>query len=360
MIRRRRGGDNVSVCRFVFQYEGRMAQTMKNLIRLVAGAAMGVVLLVAIPVWAAQKGAPAPAVAGHFTSGYLGVYLRGVGPQEAVRLKLKQAGGAEIMGVDRDAPAGKVGLRAHDVIVGIDGVSVLSDVQLRNILRGMPAGRMIHLRLIREGKPVAVAVKLASQAEVEAAAWPEGVIFTDGFPVSGSASGMPGMPLGSHLGPNVQLREFATLGCDGLDVEPIGRQLASYFGVPQGAGLLVRKVAPNSVAAAAGLQAGDVITAANGMPSSTLRGWLMVVSQNQGKTVKLKVVRNHELKLIQYTPGGHRKQSQLIVPQISAHGSVGTPGVAGNTGAGWAWMESSVVGFEFLSEDGSGLAAVTF
>ena len=301
-MERRRNADNVSGCRFVFQYEEPMTSTKKILIRLVMGAMVGVALMTAIPVRAAHtKAASAPA-AGRFTPGYLGVYLRAAGPQAA-----GQSAGAEIMGVDRDAPAGHAGLRPHDVIVGLDGKPVSNDLQLRNALQSLPAGRVIHLRLVRDGKTMNVAVKLASRTEVEAAAWPEGVIFADGFPVAGSGSSMAGMPYGSHLGPSVKLREFAMLGCDGLDVEPLGRQLASYFGVPKGAGLLVRNVEPKSVGAAAGLHAGDVIMAADGMPSSTLRGWLMVVSQNQGKVVNLKVIRNHQLKLIQYTPGGQNR-----------------------------------------------------
>lgn len=343
MIPGRCGADNVSVRRFVFQYEGRMTLNMKNLMMLVAGGAVGVVLLTAMPAWAAQKARTGGiATAGHFTPGYLGVYLRDVSPQAAARLGLKQAGGAEIMEVDRDAPAGKVGLRPHEVIVGIDGQSVTSGAQLRNILHGTAAGRVIHLKLVRDGKPEDIAVKLASRAEVEAAAWPEGVIFTDEFPVSGSRGEMVGLPRGDHLGPNVKLQEFAMLGCDGLSVEPIGKQLASFFGVAQGAGLLVRAVDPHSVAADAGLQAGDVITAANGMPSSTLRGWLMVVSQNQGKTVKLEVIRNHKPKLIQYTPGGRPQQSRLERPERLERRGADVAMGEWNSGLNRVWTESSV------------------
>ncbi len=306
MTQRRCDADNVSVCRFVFQSEGRMAQTMKILARLVFGTALGCLLLGGVPACAVQKGSSHPVSAKPFTPGYLGVYLRGVNAQTAAKLQLKRAMGAEILGVDRDAPAGKVGLRPHDVIVGVDGKSVATGLQLREILRSMPAGRTIHLQIIRDGKPKNVTVKLASRAEVEADAWPAGVIFTDGFPSAGTTEGIP---FGRNLGPNVTLREFAMVGCDGLEVEPIGQQLASYFGVPHGMGLLVRAVEPHSVAAAAGLEAGDVITAANGMPSGTLRGWLMVVSQNQGKSVKLQVIRNHKLKMIQYTPGGRSNRA---------------------------------------------------
>jgi len=48
----------------------------------------------------------------------------------------------------------------------------------------------------------------------------------------------------------------------GITVEDLDTQLADYFGVKEG--VLVKSVAEGSVAAKAGLKAGDVITAING------------------------------------------------------------------------------------------------
>ena len=291
-----------------------MRQTTKILVKRALMTVVGAVLLGGVPVLAAQSGSLRPVAQGQFTPGYLGVYIRGVDAQTAAHLKLKDAKGAEIMGVDRDAPAGKVGLRPHDVIVGINGHPIANEVQVRQILQGIPAGRTIHLRIIRSGKPKSVTVKLASQAEVEAEAWPEGVIFTDGFPALSEGSGLATSPFSHNPGSNVKLREFAIVGCDGMEVEPVSKQLANFFGTPRGMGLLVRNVEPHSNAETAGLQAGDVIVAANGIPAGTLRGWLMVMSQNQGKTVKLKVIRNGKQMRIQYVPGSRRQQSRLSVP----------------------------------------------
>lgn len=310
---------------------------MKMMIRLLLGAAVCGFLLSSAPVRAAQTGHFSPATAGHFTPGYLGVYLREAGAPVPAGSDAKQATGAEIMGVDRDAPAGRAGLRPHDFIVGIDGQSITSGAQLRNILHGMPPGRTIHLRVISAGRTEDIAVKLANRAAVEASSWPRGAILADGFPIASAGMGVANMPSERDLGPNVKLHEFAMLGCDGLDVEAIGRQLAAYFGVPQGMGLLVRNVAPDSVAAKAGLQAGDVITDANGMPSNTLRGWLMVVSQNQGKMVRLKVIRNHKSKLIEYTPGGRRQQSRLAAPVIFREHAERWTGWNDDSQMSWAW-----------------------
>ena len=50
----------------------------------------------------------------------------------------------------------------------------------------------------------------------------------------------------------------------GVSVDTISGQLADYFGVSDGDGVLVTSVRDDSVAAAAGLCAGDVITAIDG------------------------------------------------------------------------------------------------
>ncbi len=312
------------------------------------GAAIGALLLGGLPAMASQRGDSSAKPSAHRTPGYLGVYLRAVNPQSGAKQNGKSVKGAEIVGVDRDAPAGKVGLEPHDLIVAVNGHSVTNAMQVQQMLHSLSAGRTIHLRIVRDGKPRTVTVTLASRAKVEAEAWPNGVILADGLPDIRMASNFGGVPFAKNLGPNVSFREFVMVACDGLDVEPIGKQLANFFGVSQGMGLLVRHVDPHSSAAAAGLEAGDVITAANGMPSGTLRGWLMVVSQNQGKTVKLKIIRNHKTKLIHYTPAGHTQQSRMTPFQPFAKSQV-PGGWTGDRNGGisgaqlsWFWASSTV------------------
>ena len=52
---------------------------------------------------------------------YLGVDISDVSPDRVAELKLKDEHGVEITMVDEDAPAGKAGLRAHDVILSLNG-----------------------------------------------------------------------------------------------------------------------------------------------------------------------------------------------------------------------------------------------
>jgi S1-C subfamily serine protease len=79
----------------------------------------------------------------------------------------------------------------------------------------------------------------------------------------------------------------------GIDAEDIGGQLGSFFGAPDGEGILVRSVNSGSAADKAGLKAGDVITSFNGERVRSL-GDLRekLASQNDAKTAKIGVLRN--------------------------------------------------------------------
>ncbi len=52
----------------------------------------------------------------------------------------------------------------------------------------------------------------------------------------------------------------------GVTVQPLDRELAAYFGVPNATGVVVNSVGADSPAAAAGLRAGDVLTVLDGGP----------------------------------------------------------------------------------------------
>jgi serine protease Do len=82
--------------------------------------------------WAAHaySGAPSPAAHGGGSSpGYLGVDLRDLSEEQVSAIHQHDARGAEIVLVDHDAPAGKAGLREHDVVLRINGQAIVSQDQ---------------------------------------------------------------------------------------------------------------------------------------------------------------------------------------------------------------------------------------
>ena len=79
----------------------------------------------------------------------------------------------------------------------------------------------------------------------------------------------------------------------GIDAEDLSGQFGTYFGAPDGEGVLVREVNSGSPAEKAGVKSGDVITTLNGERIRSL-GDLRekLAAKREDKTVKLGVLRN--------------------------------------------------------------------
>src|SRR5689334_10369080 len=180
---------------------------------------------------------------------YLGVDIRDITQDRVGPLKLKEERGVEITMVDQDAPAGKAGLREHDVILDFNGTPVESEEQLRRMIRETPVGRTVTLGISRDGSPMKLSVQLAEHSKV----------LTGRRIEIPPVPPIPDMDFGNRIDvPNVMVvRNLSpTLG---VQTENLGQQLGDFFGVKNGEGVLVRSVEKGSPAEKAGVKAGDVI-----------------------------------------------------------------------------------------------------
>jgi membrane-associated protease RseP (regulator of RpoE activity) len=81
---------------------------------------------------------------------------------------------------------------------------------------------------------------------------------------------------------------------EGLSLEPLTKQLAEYFEVPGGRGLLVTEVRSGSDAEKAGFKAGDIVTKVNGVTvheTGDIRDELDDRSSEKSKEVPFDVLR---------------------------------------------------------------------
>lgn len=174
---------------------------------------------------------------------WLGVQLSDVSADKARALKLPGEYGAVVEEVEEDSPAAKAGLQANDVILSFAEERVRSVAHLRRLLEETPPGRRVRLEVSRGGqtRPVEVTVEERRMRLV-----------------------VPEIQVGPIEIPEVQVPEFNfrlfTRGPRlGISADELTPQLAEYFGVKQGKGVLIREVMVGSAAAQANLKAGDVI-----------------------------------------------------------------------------------------------------
>ena len=97
------------------------------------------------------------------STGYLGVDVQDITKERMADLKLKEERGVEVLMVDQDAPAGKAGLKEHDVILEFNGAKVESVEQLRRMIHETPPGSTVRMIVSRNGQVQTVAMPLAAR-----------------------------------------------------------------------------------------------------------------------------------------------------------------------------------------------------
>jgi serine protease Do len=236
------------------------------------------------------------------TSSYLGVDIADVTKDRMGALKLKEEKGVEVTMVDQDAPAGKVGIKEHDVILTMNGTPIESGAQLRRMIHETPPGRMVTLGLSRDGQPLSLQVQLADKHK-EMSSWPKpGDLHINIPPIH-----VPDIDI-----PSMNMVVVTSSARSGLMVENITPQLGDFFGVKDGNGVLVRSVEKGSRAEKAGFRAGDVIVKVNSQPVHDTSDFSHAVKSRSGNSVNVGVVRDKKEQTLNLTLPERKESSELL------------------------------------------------
>src|SRR5205823_7218219 len=157
---------------------------------------------------------------------YLGVDTRDIRADRLSALKLEEEHGVEVTLVDQDAPAGKAGIREHDVILTLNGTQVESVEQLRRMIREIPPGRVVTLGISRDGQPMTIKAQLADRKNT--AMGPQGKPFKFVAPM------IPPIPTIPDIDVPVSIVVLHSSTRSGLMVENLTPQLADFFGAKNG------------------------------------------------------------------------------------------------------------------------------
>lgn len=246
-------------------------------------------------------------------SSYLGVDTRDVTPDRLSELKLKEEHGVEVTLVDQDAPAGKAGIKEHDVILTLNGTQVESVEQLRRMIREIPSGRTVTLGISRDGQPMTLKAQLADR---------KNAFFVTPKVKPFVAPLIPPMPVIPEIDMPMSVVVVHSSMRSGLMVENLTPQLADFFGAKNGQGVLVRSVDKGSRAERAGFRAGDVIVKINGQPIHDSGDFTHALHGRKTDSVNVGIVRDKKEQTLTLTLP-ERKQSELFdesfeIPDIDA------------------------------------------
>jgi serine protease DegQ len=187
---------------------------------------------------------------GSVKHGTLGVQTQDLTAEIAGMLGAAPGQGAAVTRVRADSAAAAAGLKAGDVIIALNGKPIHGDNDLHNAEGLAPIGADIELKLIRDGKPLTLNVRLATEL-LESA---------------------DGATLDSRL-------QGAQLSDAGDRVRREGLN-----------GVSINRIAASSHAANAGLKAGDLIIGINQVDIGGLKDLKLVLARHP-RQVLLSVVR---------------------------------------------------------------------
>jgi len=264
-------------------------------------------------------------------SGFLGVYAENINRENMGRYRLNEVRGVGVTQVVKDSPAEKAGLRKDDVILRIDGENVNSVRKLNRLVAEMAPDHSVRIAVSRGGAEQELTATIGKRDNSvmardffrgEPRVW-------KGFGNNGKAFKWEG-PLFNRenlLDNNGDLTFFFTNSRRiGVSTMALTKQLADYFGIAGGKGVLVTSVTEGSPAAAAGVKAGDVITAIDGEPVDSSGDVSRVINNKKEGDVTLTIIRNRAQQTIRVTPkqgggcsgtvGPPEMGRRIVIPRI--------------------------------------------
>jgi serine protease Do len=212
---------------------------------------------------------------GKVTRGYLGAGVADVTQDLAQQFKAPDTQGAFVQNVTPDGPSAKAGLKAGDIIRKFDGKDATDANNLISKVTDAAPGSIATLEILREGSPMTLKVTLAQRPENLAA---------------GNTPGTGKAPTEGTL--------------RGINVQNLTPSLRDQLGVPADTpGVVISDIDPNSPAADAGLQQGDIIESINRQPVRSVSDFNRLAGGAKGQTL-LRINRQGNGVFVVITPGG--------------------------------------------------------
>jgi len=207
---------------------------------------------------------------------WMGVLTQTVDRDLAEVFDLSIKYGAIVNEVVEDSPADEAGIKEDDVIIAINGSKVTDSDELTDEVHEMEPGDEIVVTIMRDDNEKEITLALSSRS----LRW----------------TGLHDLRVpGKH---SYSLSYFSEdQSYIGVIITGLSEQLGEYFGVDDGAGVLITEVEEESPAEKAGLMAGDVIIAVDGEETENSTDLQEIIREREeGEKVTISIVRDKKEK----------------------------------------------------------------
>lgn len=257
---------------------------------------------------------------------FLGVHAEDINKENVARYGLREVRGVGVTEVVKDSPAEKAGLKKDDVILRFEGESVTSVRKLTRLVSEVAPDQSVRLAISRSGSEQEVAVTMAKRKNSFGAMnqfefkGPEGLKQfkhldelkeLEGFKMVVPPGGGNWKWEGQGPGGDGLVWAFGNQRRIGVSTVQLTKQLAEYFGVAEGTGVLVTAVTEDGPAAKAGVKAGDVITAVDGEKVDDAGDLSRTINKKKDGDVTITLIRKKDQKTITITP---KTATPTVVP----------------------------------------------
>jgi serine protease Do len=246
--------------------------------------------------------------------GFLGVNVEDISKENMGRYGLRSVRGVGVTSVAKDSPAEKAGIRKDDVILRVDGDNVTSTRKLSRLISEIAPDQSVRITISRGGAEQEVTATIAKRDESPRF---EGLLRSS--PEVWRMENPPSFGGFAYA--------FGKSRRIGVSTIPLTKQLADYFGIADGKGLLITSVTEDGPAAKAGLKAGDVIVSVDGEKVEAAGDVSRIISQKKDGDVSVTIIRNKSQQTIRVTPkegdssfvfpnSTTRAGRQIVIPRI--------------------------------------------
>lgn len=264
---------------------------------------------------------------------FIGINMEDLTDEIIGKLDYPEKTGVLVTGIVDDSAAEKFGLMKDDIIYSFGGEKITSSEQLADLVRERKPGEKVSIVYYREGKKKKSEIELGERTyDIISMDWSKYGDALKHYTKAAALAGKKAYLFGRDW--------HMSRGKLGLVLKDLNEDLAPYFDVKPGEGVLVVEVLEESPAEEAGMRAGDIVVKIAGKDISSVDEFLDEIYQctddedveigivRKGKKEKITLDVGEEFERFMFMPGEKVKRIEISEePEVLIHRGEALEGV---------------------------------